>query len=127
MDKKPSRHLSAVFPESAGSFGKFRWEPLVDVYRTEKGWAVKLELAGVRREDISWSYEPPILRIEGSRKDILLGRGFRPHSLEITYEYFSRSVELPCRLANAVLKSHYSDGMLVLELEGKELGYVEEE
>ena len=81
----------------------------------------------MNREDISWSYEPPIVRIDGTRKDALVRQGFRPHSMEISYEYFSRSVELPCRLINVVIVSHYSDGMLVLEIEGKEQDYAEEE
>ena len=45
------------------------WEPRADVYRTSEGWLVKLELAGVRLDEIRLATEDHRLIVQGTRRD----------------------------------------------------------
>src|SRR5262249_32001761 len=45
------------------------WQPPADVYRTRGGWLVKLDLAGVRPEDVQVSVSGPLLTVRGMRRD----------------------------------------------------------
>ena len=45
------------------------WCPAADVYRTDNGWIVKVDLAGIRPADIEITIDGAILRISGARRD----------------------------------------------------------
>ena len=64
------------------------WNPAADVYRTQDGWLVKLDLAGVRAEDIQITLDGDLLRVSGLRRDGFCGEGISHYQLEITYSRF---------------------------------------
>ena len=96
------------------------WQPSADVYRTRNGWLVKLELAGVRREDIEVTAQGQRLSIRGRRRDSTLVEGLQHHSLEIAYSEFERRLELPCDLDRAEISAEFQDGMLIVRIETAE-------
>ena len=96
------------------------WRPSADVYRTRSGWLVKLELAGVRREDIEVTAQGPQLSVRGRRRDATLVEGLQHHSLEIAYSEFERRLELPCDLDRAEISAEFQDGMLIVRIETAE-------
>ncbi len=92
------------------------WQPAVDVYRHQRGWLIKCELAGVHRDDIQVSVEESRLTIAGVRRDVTIIEGQRAYSLEIAYNRFARRIELPCDLMQATLDIDYRDGMLLVQI-----------
>ena len=98
------------------AYGQPVWHPAVDVYRAEHGWLVKVELAGVRAEDIQVRTAGRTLFVEGQRRDSVIREGHRSYSMEITYSRFERSIELPCDLEGARIDREYRDGMLLVHL-----------
>ena len=110
-----------MFLPASSAFDEICWRPAADVYRTGTGWLVKLDLAGVRPEDIVIRVSGRCVTVEGTRRDWLIDAGHNYHSLEITYSHFRRCLELPVALEQAVLSTEYQAGMLLvrLETEGK--------
>ncbi len=92
------------------------WYPSADIYRTDRGWLVKFDLAGVRPGEIRLTRSGRRLAIEGSRRDALVQQGLCSYSLEISYNRFERAVELPVEIESLELNTDYRDGMLLVWL-----------
>jgi HSP20 family protein len=95
------------------------WSPAADVYRTQDGWIVKFDLAGVSEADIEITIDGPTLRVAGVRRDTFYGEGVSYQQLEITYSRFERTLRLPCSIESAHLAQKYQDGLLILHLHQK--------
>ena len=92
------------------------WQPRADVYLTRGGWLVKLELAGVRPDEIRLATEASRLIVQGTRRDEHCHSGMGCHCLEIAYSHFQRVVELPGLSGAAAIETSYVDGMLIVEI-----------
>jgi len=96
------------------------WNPAADVYRTRDGWLVKVDLAGVRPDDVEITLDGPLLRISGLRRDSFCGEGVSHYQLEITYSRFEKIIQFPCSIEHATVERDYRDGLLVLHLNENE-------
>ena len=104
-DKRPSGRL---------------WIPAADVYRTDEGWIVKVDLAGIRPGDIEITIEGRVLRISGLRRDGICGEGISHYQLEITYSRFEKTIQFPRSIEHATVERDYHDGLLILRLREEE-------
>ena len=77
---------------------------------------VKVDLAGVKLDDISISIEGSELRISGRRLDSSYDEGVAYHQLEITYSRFEKILKFPCSIEGATITRDYRDGLLILQL-----------
>lgn len=98
------------------------WCPRADVYRTPRGWAIKLEIAGVSPQDITCGISGNTLVIRGCRRDTVVQHGWQVHHMEIEYAEFTRTFEFPSNLRNARLTLQAEQGMLVIHIETEEEG-----
>ena len=92
------------------------WCPAADVYRTNDGWIVKVDLAGIRPADIEIRIDGRLLRISGSRRDGICGEGVSHYQLEITYSRFEKTIQFPRSIEHASIARDYRDGLLILRL-----------
>jgi HSP20 family protein len=92
------------------------WRPSTDIYRTPEGWLIKLELAGVRPEDVRATVVGRHLRVQGIRRDSGLDQGCRCYRLEIAYSRFERDIELPVEIDPTQINTEHRDGMLLIRL-----------
>lgn len=92
------------------------WQPAADVYRTRAGWLVKLDVAGVRLEDVQTEVTETEIQIKGCRRDFQAVEGCRHYSMEISYNRFQRLIRIPGGLAGAEVRVECSDGILLIEL-----------
>lgn len=92
------------------------WCPAADVYRTDDGWIVKVDLAGIQPADIEIRLDDRVLRISGSRRDGTCGEGVSHYQLEITYSRFEKMIEFPRSIDHATVEREYHDGLLILRL-----------
>ncbi len=106
------RHFFSLL--APGKEGK--WQPLADVYETDEAWVIKLELAGLRKEDFSLSANMGILTIRGTRRDEFEGKWRTYHQAEINYNEFERSFLLPQGTDEEAIKALYRDGLLVITI-----------
>jgi HSP20 family protein len=106
----------SLFFISAEAGAAMAWRPAADIYRTPEGWVVKLELAGVQREDINVTPSGTELFISGVRRDRFVGEGWSHHSMEIAYSHFERVIELPCDLSRATVSIEGHEGLLLVRV-----------
>jgi HSP20 family protein len=92
------------------------WQPQVDIYRARDHWVVKLDLAGVRPQDVSLTVHGAQLCITGIRHDWTVEEGWRHHTMEIAYNRFERTLVLPCDLTQARITVESRDRMLLLHV-----------
>jgi HSP20 family protein len=92
------------------------WNPAADVYRTEDGWIVKVDLAGIEPADIEITLDGRMLRISGSRRDGVCGEGISHYQLEITYSRFEKMIQFPRSIEHATIERNYHRGLLMLRL-----------
>ena len=95
------------------------WSPAADVYRSEEGWIIKVDLAGVCADDLELHLDKTSLRIEGCRRDTLYRNGFTYQQMEITYSRFEKTIQFPCALEEASVAHDYRDGFLIVNLRCK--------
>lgn len=119
MSKKP-RHPSSFMLPIAGPNSDPVWQPVADVYRTVTGWLVKFELAGVDPGDVEITVENTRLTVTGMRRDWTFEEVCSHYSMEIAYNRFERSLELPCNLERAHLDMEYRNGILLVRVTTKE-------
>ena len=105
-----------------------RWRPPADVYRTCDGWLVKFDLAGVDPKEVQLVLQGRRLTISGVRRDALVQEGLTSYSLEISYNRFERTLELPPEVEPMQYRTEYRDGMLLVWLQAvQEHREIEEE
>ena len=93
------------------------WRPAVDIYRSRTGWLVKYDLAGVKREDIEVTAAGSCITVRGVRRDWKLEEGCSHYSMEIAYNRFERTLELPCDLEGARIELEGREGILLVRLQ----------
>jgi HSP20 family protein len=93
------------------------WSPRVDIYRTPTGWLVKLDLAGVSSDEVTIEKSRTQLRVSGVRRDRFVQKGYRHHSMEISYSSFERTIRLPCRADECSMRTEFVEGMLLIALD----------
>lgn len=100
------------------STGESCWSPPADVYRTNLGWIIKLDAAGIDVNEIDVTICGSCIEITGARRDQLI-REFDEcihYSMEIAYTSFQKKIGLPCSVENCKFESTYRDGMFVIRL-----------
>lgn len=96
------------------------FSPKADVYRTPNGWLVKFDLAGIDPRDVEIEAHGSVIRVVGVRRDQFVERGYRHHSMEISYSRFERTLRLPCVCEGAKMTIEYQDGLLLVTVEERE-------
>ena len=109
-----------AFPDDSPAL----WRPSADVYRTRDGWLLKFDLAGVRPEDVTVSVRGRRVSVCGVRRDLMLEEGFSYYSMEISYNRFERSIEMPADLENAQVMIEARNGLLLVRMITKGDEYV---
>lgn len=103
--------------ESEAVTNRGAWTPAVDIYQADnKEIVMKVEIAGVKREDIHLTVENNTLTISGERKreDGVPDEAY--HRVERAYGPFSRTFTLPNTVEGGNVRAEYRDGVLTVRL-----------
>jgi HSP20 family protein len=92
------------------------WAPNTDVYVTDAGLVIKVELAGMRREELELTIEGNRLRISGHRPDGCRAPQCKFLVMEINYGAFETVLELPDGYDLAHAKAAYQNGFLRIDV-----------
>ncbi len=90
------------------------WRPPTDVYETEVNVVIKMEIAGMRDEDLEVAVQDNLVLISGSRSDSTERKAY--HQMEIPFGKFSIGIELPARVNTENATAEYKDGFLTIHL-----------
>lgn len=96
--------------------GKAHWEPNTDLYTTDDGLVIKVDLAGMRSENLEITIEGNRLRISGNRPDSCRSPHCRFLVMEITYGPFEKILNVPVSYDLSRAKAAYMNGFLRIDV-----------
>ena len=92
------------------------WVPNTDVYLTDGGLVIKVELAGMRKEDLELTIEENQLKISGHRPDGCRAPKCRFLVMEISYGAFESIIEIPVGFDLSRARASYQNGFLRIDV-----------
>ena len=92
------------------------WVPNTDVYATDNGLVIKVELAGMRSENLEITVESNRLRISGNRPDGCRAAKCNFLMMEINYGPFESVLEVPSGYDVSLAKAAYLNGFLRIDV-----------
>jgi HSP20 family protein len=93
--------------------------PPVDIYEDEHKLVLKMEIPGMRLEDLDVRLENNTLTVKGERNFQSEGKEENFHRVERRYGSFYRAFTIPNTINPESIKAEYEAGVLRLELEKK--------
>ena len=99
-----------------GNSANGRWVPNTDVYATDTGLVVKVELPGMKSENLEITVEGNRLRIAGNRPDCCRPPQCTFLVMEISYGPFESVLELPQGYDLSEAKAVYVNGFLRVDV-----------
>jgi HSP20 family protein len=94
----------------------YNWKPAVDVFEDDKGLHVKVDVPGVKAEDIKIDVEKNVLTIRGERKLDHSNDKDGYHRIERFYGAFTRSFVLGDEVSAEDVNASYDSGVLRIDL-----------
>src|SRR5580693_3314137 len=105
---------SAVSSRGSGNSG--HWVPNTDVYSTDEGLVIKVELAGMKSDSLEITVEGNRLRIAGNRPDGCRSSKCSFLVMEISYGPFESILELQPGYDLTRAKAAYLNGFLRIDV-----------
>jgi HSP20 family protein len=100
-------------PEPLSQVG---WEPSLDVLEDKDNITVKVDIPGLKPDEIDLSISGDILRIKGERKQEIEREDQNYHTIERGYGKFDRRVVLPTLTETDSIVASYKGGVLTVRL-----------
>lgn len=92
------------------------WTPNTDVYETDKGIVVKMELAGVSQQDVEIAFRDRTLLVSGRRTDHATADKVSCRQIEIPYGEFHRAIPVDGPVDFDKASAQMKDGFLLIFL-----------
>lgn len=96
------------------------WVPNTDVYVTDAGLVIKVELAGMKKEDLELIVEGNRVRISGQRPDGCRAPKCKFLVMEINYGAFETVIALPQGYDLSRALAAYQNGFLRIDVPSKD-------
>lgn len=113
---KVNSSLYSWRPAKGDKLAESHWVPNTDVYVTEDLLVIKVELAGMRKEDLELTVEGNRLTITGHRPDGCRAPKCKFLVMEINYGSFQSVIELPPGYDLNLAKAAYQNGFLRIDV-----------
>ena len=105
----------ALAPMTVGT-----WCPALDIAESEAAVVTKVELPGLRKEDIELTAVDNIVTLKGERKHEEESTKDGYHLVERRHGQFQRSFEIPSGFDGSRIEAQYTDGVLKVTLPKRE-------
>lgn len=92
------------------------WMPLADIYEDKEDFKLKLDLPGLKKEDVKISYSNYKIAISGERRNEEESENYKYHRVERAYGRFYRSFDLPEKIQDDKISADFSDGQLTVTI-----------
>jgi HSP20 family protein len=86
------------------------WRPPTDVCETDEAFIVDVEVAGMKSNEFTVSFEKNTLTVRGSRPEKSEPRAY--HQMEIAHGEFATEVHIPGSVNTETIEANYKDGFL---------------
>ncbi len=114
-----NRLFEDAFPrttESDEDMSACAWRPLVDIFETQEGLVIKVDLPGVTKEDVSVEVKDNILTIQGQRLEESQALDEQYYRRERGCGTFQRSFTLRSAIAPDQIKASFKTGVLSIKI-----------
>ena len=111
--------VNSLFQDFAGDNGTVTaasFAPAVDVYENGEKVVLKLDIPGIKEEDLDIRVENQTLSVRGERKFESEEKEENFHRIERRYGSFFRSFSLPTTVDSESIRANYKNGVLTVEL-----------
>jgi HSP20 family protein len=119
LQDRINRLFDDAFPRSAGGdedLSASAWHPLVDIFETDQGVSILVDLPGVNKEDVSVEVKENVLTIQGERRpdqEVADDRYFRR---ERAFGVFQRSFATQTLISPGDIKATFKNGVLKIQV-----------
>ncbi len=107
---------SSTLKETEWAMSESSWSPNTDVYELDGGLMIRVEIAGMRREDLQLKAEGNLLRISCTRPDQTRPPQSTFLLMEVHFGFFETSIELPSVYDLDEARALYENGFLTIEV-----------
>jgi HSP20 family protein len=101
-----------VRKETEQEYNNAVWMPLTDISEDENKYYLKLDLPGIKKEDVKINYHNGQLTIGGERKQETEEKNAKFHRVERTFGKYFRSFSLPEKIKENEIDAEFSNGQL---------------
>ena len=113
--------IDRLFEEPLAEFARTSrllsgWTPALDLHEDKDNFIAKVEVPGMKKEDIEVTLHDGALSISGERKSDEEFEGAEVYRSERFFGRFQRTVTLPAPVAADKIKAQYKDGVLTVTL-----------
>jgi HSP20 family protein len=117
LRKELNRLVDTPFPDWDRPTEFFNgWVPPLDLFEDKDSLVARVELPGMKKEDIDISLHEGVLTISGERKETTDSEAGEVHRSERLHGRFSRSLALPKPVVAEKAKASYKNGILTVTL-----------
>jgi HSP20 family protein len=113
-------HGRAYGPEDRERTHASAWVPVTDIFARGDRLVIRIELAGVRPEDVSLQFANGVLTVSGTRSPNFDGGAEEPtfYVRERFYGEFRRAITLPEGTRRDQIQAEFADGLVEIVIEG---------
>lgn len=90
------------------------WMPLTDIYEDKEKYTLKVDLPGIKKEDVKISFTNGRLSISGERAQESETKDAKCHRIEKSYGKYYRSFNLPELIQSDKINAEFKDGQLTI-------------
>lgn len=119
LQDRINRLFEDAFPRTAEGdedLSSSAWHPLVDIFETEQGVSIQVDLPGVDKADVSVEVKENVLTIRGERKLDQTVADDRYYRRERAFGAFQRSFATHTLISPSDIKATFKNGVLKIEI-----------
>ena len=98
--------------EAGDEFERADWTPVADIYETDAGYVIAIDLPGIKRDDIEIDIDDSRLLVRGAR----VIDGSKSRRTERPRGKFLRSFSVPASIDQNRIGADYKDGVLQIRM-----------
>ncbi|MFB3055602.1 MAG: Hsp20/alpha crystallin family protein [Ignavibacteriaceae bacterium] len=92
------------------------WMPLTDIAEDNDNYYLKVDLPGIKKQDVKISYIDGNLSISGERVQDKEAKDKKVHRIERSYGKYYRSFNIPKEIKDDKIKAEFKDGQLTITI-----------
>jgi HSP20 family protein len=119
LQDRINRLFDDAFPKSSEGdedLSAWAWRPMVDIFETEAGATIKVDLPGMEKTDVSVEVKENILTIKGDRKTETAVKEDQYYRRERPSGSFQRSFAMRTMIAPDRIKASFKNGVLTIDI-----------
>jgi HSP20 family protein len=119
LQERINRLFEDAFPRTAGDeedLSICAWRPPVDIYETDDGVVIQVDLPGVQKQDVSVEVKNNLLTIQGQRIIASAVDDDRYYRRERSCGTFQRSFTLRTAVSPEQIKATFKNGVLTVQI-----------